>query len=87
MSNYWDTLIAEAGKKSISEFSESASSLTKLTKEEIVDLIPAGVDHAKFAELMSIVKDSTKSNIEKAAQIRKVTGFAEIATNLLIKLV
>jgi len=87
MSGYWDSIIENAGNDSISEFSDKASSLIKLTNKEIQEAIPEGVDHTKFAELMSVVNDSTKSNSEKAEQIRNISGFAEIAANLLTKLV
>ena len=86
MSGYWDSIIENAGNDSISVFSDKASSLIKLTNKEIQEAIPEGVDHAKFAELMSAVNDSTKSNSEKAEQIRNIYGFAEIAANLLTKL-
>lgn len=87
MSGYWDTIIETAGNESISEFSDNASSLIKLTNQEIQEAIPDGIDHAKFAELMCVVNDSAKSNSEKAEQIRNLSGFAEIAANLLTKLV
>ena len=87
MADYWDSIIDNAGNESISEFSDKASSLIKLTNKEIQEAIPAGVDHAKFAKLMSVVNNSTTSNREKAEQIRNISGFAEIAANLLTKLV
>ena len=87
MSGYWDSIIEDAGNESISEFSDKASSLIKLTNTEIKEAIPDGVDKAKFAELMSVVNDSAKSNSEKAEQIRSISGLAEISANLLTKLV
>ena len=86
MSEYWDSIIDNAGNESILEFSDKASSLIKLTNKEIQEAIPAGIDHAKFAELMSVVDDSAKTNFEKAEQIRNIAGFAEITVNLLTKL-
>ncbi|MCG8313262.1 MAG: hypothetical protein MI976_08605 [Pseudomonadales bacterium] len=86
MSSYWDDIIANAGNDSITEFSSKASSLVKLTNDEIKELIPEGVDQAKFAELMSVVDDTTKSNKEKADHIRNTVGFAEIAVNIVAKL-
>lgn len=87
MSDYWDSVIESAGNESIEGFSEKASSLIRLTNKEIEEVIPEGVDHAKFAELMSVIDDATRSNSEKAEQIRSVSGFAEITANLLKKLV
>ena len=86
MSNYWDKIIENAGNESISEFSDKASSLIKLTKKEIQEAIPEGINHTEFAKLMSVVNDSTQSNQQKADQIRTISGFAEIAANLLTKL-
>ena len=39
MSSYWDDIIANAGNDSITEFSSKASSLVKLTNDEIKELI------------------------------------------------
>lgn len=87
MSNFWDQVIQTAGDQSVAEFSDKASSLIKLTNQEIQDAIPEGVDHTQFASLMAVVNDATKSNQQKAEQIRNTVGFAEIAANLLTKLV
>jgi len=86
MADYWDNIIDSAGNESLAEFSEKASSLIKLTNKEIESLIPEGVDHKKFAELMKIVNDTQKSNEDKADSIRSISGFAEISVNLLAKL-
>lgn len=86
MSDYWDDIISEAGNESLNEFAGKASSLIKLTDKEIEEAIPNGIEHVKFAELMKTVNDSAKSNNEKAEDIRNISGFAEIAANLLIKL-
>ena len=86
MSSYWDDIITNAADESVSEFSQKASSLIKLTNKEIEEAIPQGVDQVKFAELMKVVNDTAKSNQEKADQIRSISGFAEIAANLLTKL-
>jgi hypothetical protein len=86
MASFWDDAIQSAGDQSIEEFSEKASSLIKLTNQEIQDDIPVGVDHKQFANLMAVVNDASKSNQEKAQQIRATVGFAEIAANLLTKL-
>ncbi|MBU2647869.1 hypothetical protein KKI24_24385 [bacterium] len=86
MSDFWDKLIKDAGEKSIEEFCDKASSEIKLTNSEIELMIPQEVDKKKFAELMRVVKSTALNNTEKAKQIREVTGFAEIAVNLIEKL-
>lgn len=87
MSDYWDKIISSEGENSVKEFSDKASSFVKLTSAEIEQCIPKGVDHAKFAELIKVVNDSTKTNKEKADNIRNIAGFAEIAANLLVKII
>lgn len=87
MADYWDSIINDAANESKTEFSEKASSLVKLTNKEIQELIPNGISHVKFAELMKVVNDSAMSNENKAKQLRDITGFAEIAVNILAKVV
>ncbi len=87
MSNYWDTLITDSENESIDSFTEKASSLIRLTNDQIKSLIPQGVDHAQFAQLMKIVSDAALTNNEKAQHIRNVSGFAQIAVNIITKLI
>lgn len=87
MSNDWQGIIQDAAKETASDFSEKVSSLIRLTNKEIEAAIPEGVGHGKFAELIQVVSDNAISNEEKADQIRKVEGYAEIAANLLIRLI
>ena len=87
MSDYWDNIIDDAASDAMETFSEKLSSHTKLTVKEIEALVPADVDKAKLAELMKVVDDASKSNQEKAEAIRNTAGFAEIAANLLVKLI
>lgn len=87
MNNHWQSIIQDAAKETVSDFSEKVSSLIRLTNKEIEAAIPEGVDHSKFAELIQIVNDNAISNEKKADQIRKVEGYAEIAANLLIRLI
>ena len=87
MADYWDHIIKDTGNISIKEFSEKASSFVKLTNKEIEEAIPQGIDQVKFADLMKVVNDAARTNKEKADQIRNISGFAEIAVNLLSKLV
>lgn len=81
----WKRILAEAKEKTDREFAEEASSLTRLTAEEIKKIVPQPLDREKLAKLMSIVKDATKSNEEKANAIRNIEGLAEIAVSLILK--
>ncbi len=87
MSDYWDNIIDDAANDAMETFSEKLSSHTKLTVKEIEELVPGEVDKAKLAELMKVVDDASKSNQEKAEAIRNTAGYAEIAANLLVKLI
>jgi len=87
MDDYWDKIIGEAAEKSIKEFADKASSHVKLTQTEIEEIIPQGLDKTKFAELIKVIKDSTKSNKEKAENIRNISGFAEMAANIIAKII
>ena len=81
----WKEILENAKKKTDSEFASEASSLIHLTDEEIKEITPEPLNKEKFAELMTIVTDATKSNEEKAAAIRSIDGLAEIAVSLLLK--
>ena len=85
MSDFWQSLIDKAYEDSMEEFTEKASGEIKLTKKEIEDVIPQGIDKAKFAELMKIVNDSATSNAAKAKSLKDIQGIAKIAVNLLAK--
>ena len=82
----WEEIRKKAKEKTDKEFASEASSLTRLTDEEIKEITPTPLDKEKLAELMSIVKDATKSNRQKGEAIRNITGLAEIAVSLLLKL-
>ncbi len=82
----WDKIIAEAANDTTEDYLNKVSGLIRLTNEEIKRAIPPEVDHKKFGELMKVVQDATKSNLEKAEAIRNVSGYAEIAAGLLKRL-
>lgn len=83
----WDQIIDEADRVAKEEFISDASSLVKLTNEEIEAIIPPEVDHKHFAELIAVVHDAQKSNMEKAEAIRNSVEFAKIAVNLVAKFI
>lgn len=86
-SQKWEEIRRKAKEKTDKEFASAASSLTRLTEEEIKEITPQPLDKEKLAESMSIVKDKTKSNEEKAQAIRNIEGLTIIAVKLLAKLV
>lgn len=83
----WKKILENAKAKTDREFASEASSLIRLTDDEIMEIAPQPLDKEKFAELMSIVKDATKSNEEKAKAIQNINGLAKIAVSLLTKLI
>lgn len=86
MDSSWEEIRKQAKKQTDNTFASKASSLTRLTDDEIKEITPNGLDKERFATLLEIVSDATKSNNEKAEAIRNITGLAEIAVPLLLKL-
>jgi len=85
-SQTWEEIRRKAKEKTDREFASEASSLIHLTDEEIKEITPTPIDKEKLAELMSVVKDATKSNEEKAEAIRSISGLAEAAVSMIRKL-
>ena len=84
----WEALRNKARGIAIDEYTTEASSIVKLTKDEITSIIEkAEVDKEKLSDLISLVNDASKSNNEKAEAIKNTTGFAEVAASLIGKLV
>lgn len=81
----WERIRKSAKRKTDKNFATEASSLTRLTNEEILEIAPTPVDREKFAELMTVVKDAAKSNQAKAQALRNIQGLAEIAVSLIAK--
>ena len=84
----WQMLRNKARGIAIEEYSTEASSIIRLTREEITSIIEnAEVDKEKLSELISVVNDASKSNNQKAEAIKNITGLAEVAVSLIGKLV
>lgn len=84
----WQKLRNKAKEMAEEEYSSEASSIIRLTKEEISAIInEASVDKEKLSELIEVVNDAAKSNHQKAEAIRNITGLAEVAASLIGKLV
>lgn len=83
----WEEMINEAAKKTDKEYASEFSSLTRLTDDEMKDFIITPDDKKKFAHLISVVKDKTKSNNEKAEAISNINGSLNIIAPLLEKLI
>jgi len=84
----WQKLRKKAKGIADDEYASEASSIIRLTKEEISAIIDeAAVDKEKLSELISVVNDAAKSNNQKAEAIRNITGLAEVAVSVIGKLV
>jgi len=84
----WEKLRKKARTVAVDEFSSEASSIIRLTKEEITSILDeATVEKEKLAELISVVNDASKSNAKKADVIKNITGLIEVAVALIGKLV
>lgn len=82
----WKEIKDKAKELTDNTFASKASSLTRLTDDEIKEITPNALDKERLATLLGIVADTTKSNNEKAEAIRNINGLAEIAVLLLLKL-
>lgn len=85
--NDWDKIINDAFDKTDEEFASEFSGLTRLTDDELKDFIKTPEDKEKFALLISIVKDTTKSNNQKAQALSNIDGALDLIVPLLGKLI
>ena len=86
MTSSWEQIKKSAKKQTDDTFASKVSGLTRLTDDEIKQITPNTLDKERLATLLGIVADATKSNNEKAEQIRNISGLVEIAVPLLLKL-
>jgi|GEM_PF-6040715 len=82
----WKALREKANRLSDEEYSIEASNILKLTKSEI-DSIISSLDKEKLSELIEIVKDTEKSNNEKANSIKNSLELVETAVALIGKFI
>ena len=84
----WQRLRNQSRNMASAEYAAEASSIIRLTKDEISAIVSeVEVDKDKLTELIAVVNDSTKTNNQKAEAIRNITGLAEVAASLIGKLV
>lgn len=83
MSKSWAEIVAEAGAMTDAELSNTISSMSRLTEQDIQRIAPNLVNKQDLLRVMSIVQDSTKSNQEKASAIQNIAGAVEIVSMLL----
>ncbi len=84
----WQKLRKKSKNMADAEYAAEASNIIHLTKNEISEIVSeAAVDKDKLSELIAVVNDSAKTNLQKAEAIRNISGFAEVAASLIGKLV
>ncbi len=83
----WEDIRKKAKKLTDDSFASKVSSLTRLTDDEIKEITINALDKERLATLFGIVANGTKTNEEKAQAIRDIKGLAEIAVQLLLKLI
>lgn len=84
----WQKLRKKAKEMASDEYASEASSIIRLTKEEITSIVDeACVDKNKLSELIAVVTDGAKTNNQKAEAIRNINGLAEVAASLIGKLI
>lgn len=82
----WDEIIDKAFEKAEIDFASEFSSLTRLTDDEVKEFVTTPVDQKRFAELVAVVRDETKSNQKKAAAISRIEGAMDLIVPILGKL-
>ena len=83
----WIKIINDSFDKTDEEFASEFSGLTRLTDDELKDFIKTPEDKEKFAYLISIVKDTTKTNTQKAEALSNIEGALDLIVPLLGKLI
>ncbi|MBU0702126.1 hypothetical protein KKE26_12690 [bacterium] len=73
----WQKLRKKANDLANAEYASEASSIIRLTREEILAIVDeAAVDKEKLSSLIAIVNDAAKTNNQRAEDIRNITGLA-----------
>ena len=81
-----DTAIVEAGRRTDTKLAGHASSVTRLTDDEVKRLFPTSADVKILAELMEIVKRSGDRNKKVSQIVKNAEHFGGVILTLLSKL-
>ena len=80
----WKALHENSLEISLEQYATEASSIIRLTKEEVISIIEeANVDKKRLSELISIVNDASKSNDRKVETIKNIDGLIEVIAPLI----
>lgn len=75
----WDAIAIKSQKATDEHFGNQISSLTKLTNDQVVDLISnSGISKQDLVEVLRIVDDATNSNEAKAKAISEINKGVDV---------
>jgi len=83
----WDKRIDDAGNKTDANLSGQMSDLGKLSDEVIAAIAPRPIDKDNLAKIISVVKNATLSNQQKADAINQITGSADVLIGLISRFI
>jgi predicted house-cleaning noncanonical NTP pyrophosphatase (MazG superfamily) len=64
------------------KYSEQLNELLGLSKEEIDSITPDMTDLEIYSNLISLVKEATKSNLKQAQLVKQITDLGEVAVQI-----
>ncbi len=83
--NEIDAAIGNAVERTDERLAAQASSLTRLTDEEVAELFPTPADVKKLQQLMAIVKSAEDQNTKVTRLVTNIEDLAQTAIVLLSK--
>ena len=87
MSKSLEELAEEAGNMTDQQLSGQISSLTRLTQDEINSIAPAPLDKQNLNKLIGIIKDTSKSNEQKAESIKNIDQHLSLLVSIVSKFI
>ena len=84
----WKKIAIDAREKTNEHFKDQISSLTRLTSNEIENLITeTGISKTDLTSVLKEVEDATKSNEEKAAAISNINNGVNLLVGIAKKVI
>ena len=83
--NNWKKLIEQAKTETDETLSKNILDKTTLSESMMESIAPSTLDKSKLKELADIMRDSTKSNREKAESLSEISKASDVVVNLVGK--
>ena len=84
----WKKIAREAREATDEHFKDKISSLTRLTSNEIENLITeTGISKTDLTSVLEVVENATKSNEEKATAISKINNGISLLVGIAKKVI